>query len=43
MKGSEEFLTGRRYLDMQVLEDEPECASNAKIAFEVLIHDAVLT
>jgi len=35
-------LTSHCYPDMQVLEDEPECATTAKTTFEILVHDAAL-
>jgi hypothetical protein len=42
MEQSEEWLTCQCYLDMLVLEDEPECAATALTIFEVLTHDAAL-
>ena len=42
MEQSEEWMTGHRYLDMQVLEDVPEFSATAKTTFEVLVHDAAL-
>ena len=41
MEQSEEWLTGHRYLDMRVLEDEPE-VTTATTTFEVLTPDAAL-
>ena len=42
MVGSEVRLTSPRYLDMQDIEDEPDCAANSMTIFEVLAHDAAL-
>jgi hypothetical protein len=41
MELSEEWLTGHRYLDMQILEDVPEITT-ATTTFEVLTHYAAL-
>jgi transposase-like protein len=41
MEQSEDWLTGHRYLDMQVIEDEPE-VKTAVVTLEVMTSDAAL-
>jgi len=42
MEQSEEWLTGHRYLDMQVIEDELEFTTTATTLFEVMASEAAL-